>query len=705
MIIETNTHFFNYEIGANSIQWIEKRNLGRIGSGKKYADTSFVYEDMTDYEKEWAVNPFVGEPGVIVQELDGSPSSLVQTIKVPNGSLTIVGTTATLVFSTEVEAHADSHVDGTDDIQSATAAQKGLATAAQITKLDGIESSATADQSAVEIKTAYETNADTNAYNDAAVSKLGGIEALADVTDATNVNAVETDPVVGAVSGIVKANGAGVISAATANTDYQSPPSEGAFANGDKTKLDAIEALADVTASNETSHSDVLVDGDFTAADEIMVGTGIGTHGQVTLAASQFLAKKDAGAATNVTATEARAILNVADGANAYVHPNHSGEVTSSADGAQTITNKAVTLAKMNDMATASLLGRNTAAVGVPEVLAKATALSLLNVADGADVTSTNETSHAAVLVDGDFNAKGDLLSASANDTPLILTVGANDLVLTAASGEATGLKWAAAGGAAALPTNYITDLILSNDTDVDNDINIAAGKCRDSTDTVDIVLAAEITKQIDSAFVAGNDAGGLDTGAVAAAKVYSMWLIKRSDTGVVDALFSLSMTAPTMPANYDYKRFIGYVWTLDAAATIKPFIMTESGEIWFTKASQCIVVTGAKTSYTSYAESPVDLSGDLPTGHYDSVLFGCKAATTATIINLSSDGTNNISNSHAAFANLADSEYAAWEGGSAAVGFHFIPLKVADTVYMEAITQDGNNVSLLIHAVKLKYR
>ena len=51
------------------------------------------------------------------------------------------------------------------------------------------------------------------------------------------------------------------------------------------------------------------------------------------------------------------------------------------------ITDKAVTLAKMNDMATASLLGRNTAATGVPEVLSKATAQSLLNVEDNADVT------------------------------------------------------------------------------------------------------------------------------------------------------------------------------------------------------------------------------------------------------------------------------------------------------------------------------
>lgn len=57
------------------------------------------------------------------------------------------------------------------------------------TKLDGIESGATADQTAAEIKTAYESNADTNAFTDADESKLDGIEASADVTDTANVTA------------------------------------------------------------------------------------------------------------------------------------------------------------------------------------------------------------------------------------------------------------------------------------------------------------------------------------------------------------------------------------------------------------------------------------------------------------------------------------------------------------------------------------
>lgn len=54
---------------------------------------------------------------------------------------------------------------------------------------------------------------------------------------------------------------------------------------------------------------------------------------------------------------------------------------------------------------------------------------------------------HIQYVANADFNAKGDLLSASADDTPLILGVGGDGEVLTADSGEATGLIWAPAGG------------------------------------------------------------------------------------------------------------------------------------------------------------------------------------------------------------------------------------------------------------------
>jgi len=57
------------------------------------------------------------------------------------------------------------------------------------TKLDGIEASATADQTDAEIRAAVEAATDSNVFTDADHTKLNGIEASADVTDATNVDA------------------------------------------------------------------------------------------------------------------------------------------------------------------------------------------------------------------------------------------------------------------------------------------------------------------------------------------------------------------------------------------------------------------------------------------------------------------------------------------------------------------------------------
>lgn len=49
------------------------------------------------------------------------------------------------------------------------------------------------------------------------------------------------------------------------------------------------------------------------------------------------------------------------------------------------------------------------------------------------------------------FDAKGDLIAASAADTAARLAVGADGTVLTAASGQATGLSWGSGGGLTAL--------------------------------------------------------------------------------------------------------------------------------------------------------------------------------------------------------------------------------------------------------------
>jgi hypothetical protein len=130
-----------------------------------------------------------------------------------------------------VNAQTGAVVLDADDISDAATTNK-FTTASDISKLAGIEASATADQTGAEIKTAYEGESDTNAFTDAEKTKLSGIE-----------------------------------TGATADQDlssYQLQPSEGAFANGDKTKLDGIEASADVTDTANVTSAGALMDSEVT---------------------------------------------------------------------------------------------------------------------------------------------------------------------------------------------------------------------------------------------------------------------------------------------------------------------------------------------------------------------------------------------------------------------------------------------------------
>jgi hypothetical protein len=81
------------------------------------------------------------------------------------------------------------------------------------------------------------------------------------------------------------------------------------------------------------------------------------------------------------------------------------------------------------------------------QVLAKAsnTDLDFIWSADAAGISPTI------------FDAKGDLIAASAADTAARLAVGANGTVLTADSSETTGLKWSIGGGMTLLSTTTLS--------------------------------------------------------------------------------------------------------------------------------------------------------------------------------------------------------------------------------------------------------
>ena len=149
----------------------------------------------------------------------------------------------------------------------------------------------------------------------------------------------------------------------------------------------------------------------------------------------------------------------------------------------------------------------------------------------------------------------GDLAIGVAAGMATRLAVGASGEILTS---NGTIPTWSAFS-TLPLAKNHIAKLELSKSAaDV---LTIAAGQARDATDAHNMVLAA-FTKDVSSTWAVGTGNGSLDTGAYAATTLYAVWLIKRSDTSVVDVLSSESFSAPTMPTNYDFKRLIGYFVT-----------------------------------------------------------------------------------------------------------------------------------------------
>ena len=115
-------------------------------------------------------NKTLTSPDINTPDIDGGTidGAVIGGSSAAAGSFTTVGATGNITVGGTVDGR-DVATDGT--------------------KLDGIEASATADQTNAEIRTAVEAASDSNVFTDADHTKLNAIEASADVTDTANVTA------------------------------------------------------------------------------------------------------------------------------------------------------------------------------------------------------------------------------------------------------------------------------------------------------------------------------------------------------------------------------------------------------------------------------------------------------------------------------------------------------------------------------------
>lgn len=227
-------------------------------------------------------------------------------------------------------------------------------------------------------------------------------------------------------------------------------------------------------------------------------------------------------------------------------------------------------LSDLNDNATArGNLGVFSTTESNANFLAKAANLSDVanavtargNLSAQAQATALDDIA-ALTLLEGDIllvDAGGNVQNLAKGTLGDVLTAGADTVsYVTPSSGVSV--------------TGYIDGLQLSNAADTDHDITIGTGVCRNDADDANYELSVALTKQIDAAWVEGNNLGGMATGVVANNTWYHLWAITKDSDGTEDAVIDISSTGANVPALWTAERRIGSVLT-DGSANIIQFV------------------------------------------------------------------------------------------------------------------------------------
>ncbi len=165
---------------GSDYDWVTQSGGGGGAVDSVNSQTGTVVLDADDISDSSTTNKFTtsAEATKLAGIEAGAEVNVATNLSYTASNRTVASSTGTNAVISEVVASGDS----------------GLITGADKAKLNGIESGATTDQTAAEIKTAYESNADTNEFSDAEQSKLDGIEsgATQDQTAAEILTAVKT---------------------------------------------------------------------------------------------------------------------------------------------------------------------------------------------------------------------------------------------------------------------------------------------------------------------------------------------------------------------------------------------------------------------------------------------------------------------------------------------------------------------------------
>jgi len=279
------------------------------------------------------VNPIASDDTSVVSHADqhANANDAIEALQEKVGANSSGVTTSHDYKIAQLES--DSHTHSNKAVLDATTASF---TTEDETKLDGMESGATADQTASEIKVAYESNTNTNAFTDAEKTLLG---------NQSGTNTGDQD-----LSGYVQSVTAGS-NVTIDNTDPQNPIVSSTASGGGGGDMEA-STYDPNTVAGDAFDMDNMVEG---ATTKILTDT-----------------ERAAIAANTLKVTNA----------------THTGDVTG--DTALTISDDAVTFDKIQNIATNRVLARSSSGNGSVEDLTLPNFRTLINVEDGATANDTD---------------------------------------------------------------------------------------------------------------------------------------------------------------------------------------------------------------------------------------------------------------------------------------------------------------------------
>tara|TARA_A100001391_G_scaffold95064_2_gene62955 strand:- start:803 stop:4657 length:3855 start_codon:yes stop_codon:yes gene_type:complete len=240
-----------------------------------------------------------------------------RTITLPDTTGTVVTTGDTGTVSStmitngtivDADINASAAIAGSK-LQAASGSNAGSMSASDKTKLDGIEASATADQTAAEIRTLVENATDSNVFTDADHTKLDGIEtsATADQTAAEIRTLVEsaTDSNVFTDAdhsklNAIEANATADQTDAEIRAAVEAASDSNVFTDADHSKLNGIEASADVTDATNVDAAGAVMNTDLATKGQILVGDGTGDPTALSVGQNNYVLVADSNEATGV---------------------------------------------------------------------------------------------------------------------------------------------------------------------------------------------------------------------------------------------------------------------------------------------------------------------------------------------------------------------------------------------------------------------